>query len=189
MTRVLPTGLVLLLGIGCASEPAPLPEPWTETVSGRDPQADDHPPVARFEALLARPELQPLRQPERVETLPVRSFLPKSDRYEIGVNALPVPQHIAADIRTLLLDRTSYLGGVLACVFEPGLSIRFTSAGQSVDVVVCFKCGEVAFVAKGDPFPGKSPLTDEAAQRLLALARLGRPKYAPLWAKGLRGAQ
>lgn len=126
------------------------------------------PSIARF---LASPALAPVRQADRVEARPVEIIgggISATYRVLDRVVTLDAAQRREA-VRTVS-SAASYLGGPMACLFDPGIALRFHKGAGSVQLLVCFTCNEVIFEdAQGHPLSDKLTL-GEARERLLAIA-------------------
>lgn len=65
------------------------------------------------------------------------------DEYPI-LAAAPVEARTAQKISDILLDPNSYDSSyATACLFEPGHALRFERNSDVVDVIICFKCGDL----------------------------------------------
>ena len=147
-------------------------------------------------ALLESNELEALRTPDRVESLPVESLLRSTDktavptktslpgRFRIVPEPRPVPEALAAQLSRLLLARSSYADYYTMCIFDPGIVFRFWKGERAVDVLVCFHCGDLAFQVAGasEALGAKlafEPMRAELA-RLVRASRPGDPRFENL---------
>ena len=55
----------------------------------------------------------------------------------------------AREIGKALMSAVSYYGGMSACMFQPGIALRFRGASDSVQALVCFLCDELVFEQPG----------------------------------------
>ena len=83
----------------------------------------------------------------------------------------------AATVRAILRSATSYRGGKMMCMFEPGVAFAFPSRAE-LEVQVCFKCGEVQF-ARGSERLGRVVLSATGREGLFSLYQ----KLSPLLEK------
>jgi hypothetical protein len=143
-----------------------------EPVNGVDKEWIEH--------LFASPAFAAVRQAERVEALPVQGA-GISAPYRVLERPVPLDPKAMRDVGTTVLSTKSYLGrfgGVTACLFQPSLALRFHKGHDSVQVLVCFFCDELAFEE-----PGGRPLGDgdtvtfgkHARTHLLAVAKKAFP--------------
>ena len=117
-----------------------------------------------FEQLLQKRALDPLRHADRIETFALEDVMHQSSA--AFPSARPVPTDLPGrfvalpertpmtlergrEIAQLLLSPRSYAPWISACLFSPGVSIRFHQGSNAVDVFVCFQCREVAFQTVG----------------------------------------
>jgi hypothetical protein len=128
------------------------------------------------ERLFKTPAFAPLREPDRIEVLPVRIIgQGLSSTYRVVEKPVAVDAQAMGKLRKTLLDTDSY-GGFTACMFDPGVAFRFYKGTQSVQAVFCFMCGEVIF----EDASGRN-LSDRmwfaaARTEVLAAARKAFPK-------------
>jgi hypothetical protein len=78
---------------------------------------------------------------------PIPSNLPGP--FRILDDPTPVPVETAGRLSELLLANEPYLQSYKMCVFQPGVAFRFWRGAESVDVLVCFSCSDLAFQALG----------------------------------------
>lgn len=150
------------------------------------------------ENLLISPELDPVRSPDRVESLPVEhvpQFPDVADgrhpgsrkdavpmkttlpgRFRILDEPVPVPPKIAAELSRVLLDPASYPTVYKPCEFTPSIVFRFWRGKSAVDVLVCFSCEDLAFQVMGAPRALAPKLAfDRKRTQLARLAWSARP--------------
>lgn len=145
-------------------------------------------------ALLRSAILDVVRSPERVECFPVENLmdpdeLPDSQdpaalsmdtdlpgSFRIVQEPVPVVPELAAKLSALLLARESYESFVTFCMFEPGIAFRFSRGTAAVDVLVCFKCEELAFQVVGarESLSGRM-LFEPVRETLAQFVREARP--------------
>jgi hypothetical protein len=131
--------------------------------------------------LFKTPALAPLREPDRVEALPVWII---GDGLASTFRVVEKPAALDAqtmrNLRRTLLDTDAYSGGVSACMFTPAVALRFYKGAEPVQVVICFMCGELIFQdAAGRDLSGRL-MIGEARTQLLAAARKAFPKNQAL---------
>src|SRR6266545_3325547 len=105
--------------------------------------------------------LEPVRSPDRIESLEVRELIEPSDhdvtptvsnlpgRFAIMPGAIPVDAGLGAELSRIVLDPASYDAFYKPCGFEPGVAFRFWTGQQAVDLLVCFHCTDLAFQVVG----------------------------------------
>jgi hypothetical protein len=137
--------------------------------------------------VLESPLLEAVAHPDRVESLTVRSLLdPDSDLeptpsnlpgpFRILDDPTPVPDETAGRLSELFLANESYLQSYKMCIFQPGVAFRFWKGAESVDVLVCFSCSDLAFQVTGAAEAVGTKLAfDPSRGELIALAREARP--------------
>jgi hypothetical protein len=137
--------------------------------------------------VLESPLLEAVAHPDRVESLTVRSLLePESGLeptpsnlpgpFRILDDPTPIPVETASQLSQLLLANASYLQAYKMCIFQPGVAFRFWKGTESVDVLVCFSCSDLAFQVTGAAEAVGTKLAfDPSRADLLALARQARP--------------
>jgi hypothetical protein len=144
-----------------------------------EPLAQKVKTVEPIDGALARlyktPAFAPLREPDRLEALPVRIM---GDGLSSTFRTIEKPVALDADtmgdVRKALLDRKSY-GGMTACMFTPALALRFHKGPQSVQVVLCFACGEFIFQDAAGRDLTRKMIMGEDRTLLLAAARKAFP--------------
>ena len=174
--------LCLLVGLVAACSLGVAPE---------RPQADDL--RVALEKRFAAPAFAIVRDAERVEALPVEETgMGLSATHRVVERPVLLNPATARDMRKTVLSTKSYVGGPMACGFQPGLAIRFHKGRDSVQVLVCFLCRELVFEKPGGEWlDGKLTFSKTVQARLLAvgkkafpalpwpLARLGEPSNGP----------
>jgi len=78
-------------------------------------------------------------QPKKIVTIDGR----QCDASPGAVSGPEVTQFIAA-----LTDMTNF-GGAFMCDFDPGVIFRFASGEHTLDLIVCFHCGEMVLYSDG----------------------------------------
>jgi hypothetical protein len=126
--------------------------------------------------LFKKPAFAPLREPDRVEALPVRIIgQGLSSTFSVVEKPVALDTQTMRGLRKTLLNTQSY-GGFNACMFTPGVALRFHKDTESVQAVICFMCGEVIFQdAAGRDLSSRLTI-GEARKPLLAGARKAFPK-------------
>ena len=146
-----------------------------------------------LEKRFAAPAFAVVRDAERVEALPVEETgMGLSATHRVVERPVPLDPATARDMRRTVLTTKSYVGGPMACGFQPGLAVRFHKGRDSVQVLVCFLCRELVFERPGGEWlGGKLTFSKTVQARLLAvgkkafpaspwpLARLGEPTNWP----------
>jgi hypothetical protein len=163
--------LVLLLGVAAQVGPYS----WAED--------------SKVGAVLRSPDLEPIRSPDRVESLPVQSLLeaqhkdreptPTSlpGRFRIVPEPMAVPETLVREVTRLFLSPESYTPYYKPCIFDPGVAFRFWKGQAAVDVLVCFHCRDLAFQVVGSPNALAGKLSfDPVASDLARLVRRARPE-------------
>ena len=132
-------------------------------------------PRAELKAFFLSEALAPLRDPDRVEVLPVEMVgggLSSTSRAVERPTALDAAT--ARQASKTLLAHDLYGGAVSACMFEPVMAIRFHKGSRSVQALVCFTCDELMFqengIALGEKFGFRA-----ARRPLLAVAKKAFP--------------
>jgi hypothetical protein len=139
-------------------------------------------------AFLKSKELEPVRSPDRVESLGVRGLVEPSDhtisptvsnlpgRFAILPGAIAVEPGLAADVSRIVLDPASYDAFDKACIFQPGVAFRYWKGDKAVDLLICFHCTDLAFQVVGAPeaLGGKMSF-GPGRLRLVALVKTARP--------------
>jgi hypothetical protein len=140
------------------------------------------------DALLKSKELEAVRSPDRVESLAVRGLIEPSDhsisptasnlpgRFAILPGAIPVERGLALQVSRIVLDPASYDEFDKACIFQPGVALRFWKGSKAVDLLICFHCTDLAFQVVGAPeaLGGKMSF-GPGRSRLAALVKAARP--------------
>jgi hypothetical protein len=126
--------------------------------------------------LFKTPALAPLREPDRVEALPVQIVgMGLSSTFHVIEKPVALDTRTMGVLRKTLLNMDAY-GGFTACTFDPAVAIRFHKGVDSVQVLICLMCGEVLFQdARGRDLSGRMWFRDARTQ-LLAAARKAFPK-------------
>jgi hypothetical protein len=166
------------------------------TLSATTGLAEDPPDLTPAALAALRKELgardfDPLRYPDRVETVPLEdTFVRKADesRGALPVRTdlpgqfvalperTPVAAALAAEIAELLLDPHSYWPGIKACIFSPAVAIRFHKGPRAIDAFVCFHCRELAFQRVGSKRATGKLSFDPVQERLFKLVVSARPE-------------
>ncbi len=147
-----------------------------------------------LEKRFAAPAFAIVRDAERVEALPVEETgMGLSATYRVVERPVPLDPATARDMRRTVLSTKSYVGGPMACMFQPGLALRFHKGRESLQVLVCFLCRELVFEKPGGEWlDGKLTFSKTVRARFLAvgmkafpaspwpLARLGEPSNGPM---------
>ena len=134
-----------------------------------------------------------MRDAERVEALPVEMTAEGlSGTPRVVERPVPLDPATARDMRRTVLSTKSYVGGPMACMFQPGLALRFHKGRDAVQVLVCFLCRELVFEKPGGEWlDDKLTFSKAVRARLVAvgkkafpalpwpLARLGEPSNWP----------
>ena len=132
--------------------------------------------------------LDPIRFPDRVESLEVRDLIEATDRdvtptvsnlpgrFAIKPGAIPVDAALGTRLSRIVLDPASYDAFYKPCIFQPAVAFRFWKGQKAVDLLVCFHCTDLAFQVVGAPaaIGGKLSFGPMRA-RLLALVKEARP--------------
>ena len=162
------------------------------------PQDDDL--RVALEKRFAAPAYAVVRDAEQVEALPVEETgMGLSATHRVVERPVPLDPATARDMRRTVLSTKSYVGGPMACGFQPGLAVRFHKGRDSVQVLVCFLCRELVFERPGGEWlGGKLTFSKTVRDRLIAigkkafpalpwpLARLGEPSNGPMAPAGMR---
>jgi hypothetical protein len=130
-----------------------------------------------LEKRFAAPAYAILRDTERVEALTVEERgMGLSATYQVVERPVSLDPATARDMRRTVLSPKSYVGGPMACMFQPGLALRFHKGRESVQVLVCFLCGELVFEKPGGKWlGGKLTFNDTVRARLLAVGKKAFP--------------
>lgn len=145
--------------------------------------------------ILEHRQLDAIRKPDRVETFaledarpapgqpapsgePVPTDLPGD--FLAQPDRIPVSADLAAELSRRLLDPVSYAPWITACLFSPGVGIRFHRGSRAVDVFVCFHCRELAFQAVGAKRSYQKLSFDPMQEALFDLVKRARPADARL---------
>jgi hypothetical protein len=133
--------------------------------------------------LFASAALAPLREPDRAEALPVQiAGAGLSSDYRVVERPVALGPKTMQGLRKTFLNEDAF-GGMTACMFDPAVAFRFYKGTKSVQVLVCFMCGEVVFEnADGRGLTRKMVMSREARTQLLAAARRAFPKNQSLQA-------
>ena len=134
--------------------------------------------------VLPRPDLSELRRPpnripgvEMIGGFAVEKLGPSPDRM------------LAAALGAAVVDDGSYPRGkqAVAGCFEPGVAYRFCKGGRTVDLLICFHCGNLSWHAEGFPtgevaadWGGFSGFSSEGWRRMAELTRRAFPDDADL---------
>jgi hypothetical protein len=151
--------------------------------------------IAQWEAelrdVLESRDLDPIRQAERVETFVLEDVTGRSPADFPSATVVetdlpgdfvafperePMDLALGQELAQLLLDRQSYKSWISACLFSPGVAIRFHRGERAVDAFICFHCREIAFQAVGSRESPFKRSFDEIGRPLLALVRRARPQ-------------
>ena len=86
----------------------------------------------------------------------------------------------ALKVADFLLDDSNFLvprgpGGVKACVFDPGVVLRFVSGTDHIDVVICFHCNQLSVKSTKGILPKPSGDFDPGRGSLAILVREAFP--------------
>jgi hypothetical protein len=141
-----------------------------------------------LQTVLRSVELEPVRSPDKVESLAVESLPNYKDKtavpmettlpgqFRILPEAAGVPAPVAAELSRLLLSRASYSLDTKRCGFQPAIAFRFWKGDRAVDALVCFACDELAFQVVGSPKALGDKLSfDPVRADLVRLVRTARP--------------
>lgn len=138
---------------------------------------------------LQDPALDPVRYAERVETFAMESVIGRSPELVPGATLVetdlggrfvalpertPVSAELGQKLSNLVLDRRTY-GNWIACLFSPGVGIRFHRGDKAVDAFVCFNCGDLDLQVVGSTRGLFRTSFWPADARLLALLQEARP--------------
>jgi hypothetical protein len=133
----------------------------------------DYPEPVR---LLKMPALKALREPDRLEALPVRiEGVGLSSTFHVVETPIALDAQTMGNLRKTLLNARSY-GGMTACMFDPAVALRFHKGAESVQIVICFKCGELIFQDAAGRDLSRRLTFHEIRAPLLAAARKAFPK-------------
>ena len=98
-----------------------------------------------------------------------------SSTYKVLERPVTLDAATMRQVRGRVMGTRSYLGGPMACMFQPGLALRFQKNRESVQMLVCFLCREVLFEDVAGRAIGDKMLFDEDVIQLLAVARKAFP--------------
>lgn len=93
-----------------------------------------------------------IRSPDRVEAWRTEKGLNSAGRpssldpaaYRMLTSPIDVAPKTASRISRILVAPSTYLWNMgRTCEIDPGVRLRFTKGGQAVDIMLCFKCGEL----------------------------------------------
>jgi hypothetical protein len=164
--------------IGCSVVSAQAPKAKIGDVE-REPAVDRF--ISRF--LASRP-LAVVREAERIEALPVETIgTGLSSTFKVMERPVALDPATMREVRDRVVRTRSYLGGGTACMFQPGLALRFHKNRDSVQMLVCFLCHELRFEEGSGRAIGDKMLFDENVMHLLAVARKtfpDRPEFRVL---------
>ncbi len=137
----------------------------------RDPEIDRW--ITRF---LAAPRLAALREADRIDALPV-DIIGGGLQSTFHVVERPVVLDAATtrQVHDMVTRPRSYDGGPTACIFEPGLALRFHKGRDSVQMLICFLCHEVLFQTASGRAIGHRIHYDKDVLQLLPIARKAFP--------------
>jgi hypothetical protein len=146
-------------------------------------QASDDADFRRtLETRFSSPSFAPVREAERVDALPVNSEGEGlSSTYRVQERPVTLDSSAARELRQAILKPESYRGGPLACMFQPGLALRFYKGEDRVQALVCFSCDELIFEHAGQESGWQDKLAFDTALRgrLLDIARETLPGREP----------
>jgi len=136
-----------------------------------------------LQTFLASNELEPVRSPDRVESQPVEVIREPAEPGRLGrwvfrrlPEPLPLPGPVMAELSSLLLAAESYLPAYKFCGFQPVIAFRFWRGPDAIDVLICFKCSELAFEKVGTQSNlGRKIPFDPSRAKLARLVRQSRP--------------
>jgi hypothetical protein len=163
--------LVFVGLIGCsvltsAQDPKPKPGP-----ADRDPDTDRF--ISQF---LASPRLAAIRGAERIDAFVIETGVEKfPTHFKLQEPAAALDPESVRQVREMATATRSYLGGPGACIFDPGLALRFYKGRDSVQMLVCFTCREVLFQSPSGRVIGDRLHFDRNTMPLLAIARQAFP--------------
>jgi hypothetical protein len=148
------------------------------------PQASDDADFRRtLEARFSSPSFAPVREAERVDVLPIESEGEGlSSTYRVQERPVTLHPSAARELRQAILKPESYRGGPMACMFQPGLALRFHKGGEWVQALVCFSCDELIFEHQGQEANWQDKLTFDATlrRRMLEIAKKTLPARQPV---------
>jgi hypothetical protein len=132
--------------------------------------------------LIKTAALAPLREPDRLEALPIRiEGDGLSSTFHVVEKPIALDAQTMGGLRKTLLNADSY-GGMTACMFDPAVALRFYKGAESVQIVICFKCGELIFQDAAGRDLSRRLTFHEGRAQLLAAARKAFPKDKTLQA-------
>jgi hypothetical protein len=103
-----------------------------------------------LEARFSSPSFAPVREAERIEILPIDTEGEGlSSTYRVQERPVALDSSTVRELRRAILKPESYRGGPLACMFQPGLALRFHKGDDWVQALVCFSCDELIFERTG----------------------------------------
>jgi hypothetical protein len=155
-------GLVVVSSLGLAHEQTP---------------DEERREMMALERRFAGPAFAVVRGADRVDALPVEmTGAGVSATHHVVERPMRLDPATARELRRTTLSAQSYLGGPMACLFQPGLALRFHRGSDRVQVLVCFMCDELIFEKPGGQLiAGKLMFADTFRARLVAIARKALP--------------
>ncbi len=120
------------------------------------------------------------------ERKPKRKKLVTIDEQKCDANPSVVSGQEATRVIEALTDMTNF-GGPFVCDFDPGVILRFAEPKHTVDLIVCFGCGEMILYSDGAlvrrPYRWASTLNSfhkDARRAFAAIAVKAFPKDAEI---------
>lgn len=101
--------------------------------------------------------------------------------YIANFEVLGQPDALTADQATtltkLIADPSAFAAdGEATCKFRPGVALRFGADSDTIDLLVCFACDEVATVPLGQGIQQLALMPQSSRDTLLDLAKAALPK-------------
>jgi len=124
-----------------------------------------------------------VRSPDTVDALPVAMVGEgPSSVGQVEERPVRLAKDAARVVGRTLLSADSYEAAMSACFFEPAVALRFRRGRSVVQVLVCFRCGELVFEEPGGrALSGRMKLGSGRAP-LLAAAKKAFPDHQEIQA-------
>jgi hypothetical protein len=151
--------------------------------------------VAHFKPPLDWRTITILKSASRVQTYRLSSefsenakqFKPTDDRihgYRIKAIGPVEGQPFASELRNILLSPQTYTKRNVMCMMDPGVAYRVRQGNETVEVLLCFHCGQLLILRKNQAGEtlgsGYTLMAGDSYKRLLALSRRAFPNDAAL---------
>jgi hypothetical protein len=128
--------------------------------------------VDTVEQFLSLPALGPVREAKRVEAVAVEMVgAGLSSTHRLVGRPVLLDTKTRHAVSSTVSSGSSYVGGSMACLFQPGVAFRFHNGRDSIQALVCFLCDELLFEdAGGKRLGDKLTISEDGRARLLEVA-------------------